>query len=74
MPSPRVICKTCFYQRAKFALKEIKELLDASNHVKKAAFQARIILLEEHRQQEKQNQIEDSLSKEEYEDSFKGSK
>ena len=42
-----------FYQRAGFALKEIKELLDAPNHVKKAAFQARMILLEEeHREQE----------------------
>lgn len=42
-----------FYQLAGFALKEIKELLDAPNHVKKLAFQARMVQLEEkHREQE----------------------
>lgn len=42
-----------FYQRAGFALKDLKELLDAPNDVKKSAFQARVIQLEEeHREQE----------------------
>lgn len=36
-----------FYQRAGFSLKEIKELLDAPNEVKRTAFQARILQLEE---------------------------
>lgn len=42
-----------FYQRVGFTLKEIKELLDAPREVKKAAFQVRVLQLEEeHREQE----------------------
>ena len=41
-----------FYQRAGFALKDLKDLLDAPNEVKKEAFQARVLELEkEHREQ-----------------------
>ena len=36
-----------FYQRAGFALKEIKSLIDAPASIKKAAFQARLLQLEQ---------------------------
>lgn len=42
-----------FYQQAGFALKDLKELIDAPNAVKKAALQSRMLQLEEeHRKQE----------------------
>lgn len=38
-----------FYQKMEFRLREIKELMDADDQVKKEAFQAKILELEDNR-------------------------